>query len=446
MKRRSFLAAAAAAGALGSTFTTRSTAAAGDYKALVCVFLTGGNDGHNVLVPTDGAYADYSAARFDLALSKASLAALDGTSAGHTFGLHPSLTPLASLYNQHRLAFIANAGPLIQPVTAQQFLAHTAVVPPYLLSHSDQVAMQQGWGGDIDASGWAGRSLEALPTDLQNRLNAISLDSNRTLVLGRQSRTTFMSPNPNGMRYWGQADLATPSSYWSQAVNRMAQWQFANEYEEEYSNTFGGSVSDSTLITQAQLIVQAPQGNFESDDLAQRLRSIASLMPVFKSQGYRRQVFLVSWGSFDTHTGQRGSGTISQDTQLLALGKALSAFDQSNIASGLGAQVTTLMMSDFGRSLKPASGGGSDHAWGNHWMVMGGSVSGGQVVGQLPSLVLGGVDDLDRAGEGRFAPTIATDQVGATLMQWMGAPSAALPGLFPNLSNFTQSNLGFMQG
>lgn len=445
MKRRNFLGAAAAAGAIGSLSSLPGSAAAGDYKALVCVFLNGGNDGHNTLVPTDGAYSDYSASRGSaLRLAKDSLTPLQGSSAGHTWGLHPALAPLASIYNQQRLAFIANAGPLIQPTTAAQVLDHSVDIPPFLLSHSDQVAMQQGWMGDEDASGWAGRSLELFPSTLRHLLTAITMDNNRTLVLGKNSRVAFL--DHNGSRYWGQADLAQPQSAWSQTVNRMAQWQFANEYEAEYSRTFGGAVAESTLITQAFLQAQSPAGNFGSDDLSLRLRALASVLPVFKAQGFKRQVYLVNWGSFDTHAGQRGTGAQTQDAQFVTLANALSAWDTANQASGMGSDVTTLVMTDFGRTLKPASGGGTDHAWGNHWWVMGASVAGGQVVGQLPSLKLGGVDDWDRGKEGRFVPTISTDQVGATLMQWMGLQSDKLTTVFPNLANFTQKNLGFMAG
>jgi uncharacterized protein (DUF1501 family) len=447
MKRRSFLRAgsglamAGGAGLLGA-ISTPGAASVSDYRALVCVFLNGGCDGHNVLVPTDGAYTDYQNARTNLALPKSSLVNLAGASAGHTFGLHSALAPLAPLYNEQRLAFIANAGPLIRPTTAQEILGHTAALPPFLLSHSDQVAMVQGWRGDEDASGWAGRALELLPSDLRNALSAVTMDNNRTLVLGRQSRVSFL--NANGSRYWGRADLAQPSSYWSQAINRMAQWQFANEYQAEYSNTFGGAVRDSTLITQAFLQSQPPQANFGSDALATNLRALASIMPVFKSQGYKRQAFLINWGSFDTHTNQRGGDSGTQDAQLAIVGQALAAFDQANRAAGLSLDVTTIVMSDFGRTLKPASGGGSDHAWANHWWAMGGAVAGGQVIGQIPPLVLGGPQDYDRQGEGRFAPTLSTDQVGATLMQWMGLPQASQAEVFPDLVNFTQKNLGFM--
>jgi uncharacterized protein (DUF1501 family) len=452
MKRRDFLrlgasvpmvASVGTAGLFGAS-STPGHATATDYRALVCVFLNGGNDGNNVIIPTDGAYNDYSAGRYDLALAKNSLVALNGTSAGHTLGLHPALAPLASLYNQDRLAFIANAGPLLAPVTAAQVLDHVGNIPSFLLSHSDQVAMQQGWGGDEDASGWAGRSLEMLPAGLKNALSAVTMDNNRALVLGRQSRVSFMSPY--GARYWGQADLAQPSMAWTQTVNRMAQWQFTNEFEAEYSRTFGGAVEDSTLITQAMLLAQSPQAAFAGDELAVRLRSLAGVLPVFKSLGYKRQVFLVNWGTFDTHTGQRGSGTISQDTQLATLAAALAAFDQSNIASGVGQEVTTVVMSDFGRTLKPASGGGSDHSWGNNWWVMGGAVAGGQVYGQFPSFTLGGPDDFDRYGEGRWVPTIATDQVASTLMQWLGLPASSVLDAFPNLTHFPQNNLGFMAG
>lgn len=448
MKRRSLLAGAlpwaaslGGAGLLGA-LSLPGSAAASDYRALVVVFLTGGNDGHNTLVPTDGAYLDYNRARPDLALPKDSLVSQAGSSAGHSFGLHPALAPLAALYSQQRLAWIANVGALVQPATAQQVKDHAVELPPFLLSHSDQQGVTQGWMGDEDASGWAGRALELLPGSLKQPLPAVTFDSNRTLVLGRHSRVAFM--NSDGPRYWGNADLAHPEGYWAQSLNRMAQWQFANEYEAEYARSFGGSVAESTLFTQAFLKASAPQATFEGNQLATNLRSLASVLPVFKSMGYRRQVFLLNWGSFDTHTGQKGSGATTQDAQLATLAKALAAFDQANQAAGLNRDVTTLTMTEFGRTLRPASGGGSDHAWGNHWFAMGGAVAGGQVLGQLPALVLGGPDDADPQRGGRLVPTTSVDQVGATVMQWLGLSAASLPDVFPNLKNFSQHSLNLL--
>ncbi|MRX08246.1 DUF1501 domain-containing protein [Pseudoduganella sp. FT25W] len=418
-------------------------AANADYRAVICLFLNGGNDGNNTLVPLDGAFGDYASARPELALAKDSLAKLNGSSAGHTFGLHPALAPLATLYNQGRLAWIANAGPLVKPATAQQVLQQAVQVPSFLLSHSDQTMWQQGWMGDADGSGWAGRSLEYFPTSLRNSINAVTMSNDRTLVLGRNSPVSFLSGGD--ARYWGAGDLAQPQAPATQAMNRMAKWQFSNQYEAEYAATFGRSVSDSTLFTQAALLAKAPAADFADNPLANNLKKLASLLPVFKSLGYKRQVFMVQWGEFDTHTAQRGGGATSQDTQLDVMARALAAFDKANLAAGMDQNVVTLMMSDFGRTLRQASGGGTDHAWGNHWFAMGGPVAGGQVLGTFPALVPGGVDDMDKDKAGRWVPTTSTDQIGASVMQWMGLAPGDITSAFPHLANFTQKTLGFLR-
>ncbi|MCA1856702.1 DUF1501 domain-containing protein [Massilia oculi] len=448
MDRRHFLRFAGAApvvSMLGASSLLESApahAAGDDYRALVVVFLSGGNDGLNSLVPTDGAYNDYAGARPELAITKSVLATLSGASGGHTYGMHPALAPLAPLYNSGRLAWIANVGPLVAPATARQVIERSVPVPSFLLSHSDQIMWQQGWLGDSDASGWAGRALELLPTALRNQANAVTMNTDRTLVLGRNSPVSFLSPGES--RYWGQADLAQPQAPAAQALNRMARWQFSNRYQAEYASTLGRSVSESTLFTQIALAAREPAGNFGGDDLSRALRKLSSLMPVFKQRGFKRQVFLVQWGGFDTHAIQRGTGPTSQDAQLAILGRAMQAFDQANIAAGLDQNVVSLTMSDFGRTLRQASGGGSDHAWGNHWFAMGGPVRGCQVVGTLPSLTLGGPDDADPNGGGRFVPTISTDQVGATLMQWLGLPASDFHNVFPNLANFSQKTINLL--
>ena len=417
-----------------------------DYRALVVLFLSGGNDGNNLLVPTDAMYNDYQQARANLALPKASLAALPGSAAGHTFGLHSALAPLVPLYSQQRLAFIANAGPLVQPTTAQQARTSSVPLPPFLLSHSDQVAIQQGWTVRDDSSGWAGRGLELLASPLRNPLSAVTMDNRLTLVLGKRSAVSFMPENPP--RYWGPADLARPQDEAAQSINRMAQWQFNNAYEAEYARTFGAALADATRITQVLETAKAPSADFGNDSggsIGKRLRVLASALPVFKAQGYKRQVFLVSWGQFDTHTNQRGADANTQDSQYLALAKALAAFDETNRASGIDMNVVTLMMSDFGRTVRPGSGGGSEHAWGNHWFAMGGPVAGGNVIGSFPSPQLGGPDDGDLGNNGRHVPTIATDQVGATVMNWLGLPSSAYIDVFPDLVNFQQKTIPLLR-
>jgi uncharacterized protein (DUF1501 family) len=450
--RRHFLASAAALTGLGAgslmlgASPSRSQAAEEAYKALVVVFLTGGNDGHNTLVPTDGMYSDYQSARANLALLKSSLTNLPGTAAGHTFGLHPGLSPLAPLYTQQRLAFVANVGPLVVPATAAQVRANAVAVPPFLLSHSDQVAMQQGWTGNDDLSGWGGRSLELLPSTLRHGLSAVTADNDRTLVLGKSTPVSFFGGD--GPRYWGWADLAHPERANVQALSRMARWQSNNAYEQEYARTFGLALADSTVFTQAIMQSKVPAGDFGTDgngNLGEKLRRIATVLPFFKAQGYRRQIFLVNWGQLDTHANQRGGGSTTQDTQMSHLAKALAAFDSANRASGLDMNVVTAVMSDFGRTVRPGSGGGSEHAWGNHLFAIGGPVAGGTVLGTFPSPVLGGPDDGDYMNNGRHVPSTSTDQFAASLMLWMGLEPARLDEAFPNLVNFRQKSIPLLR-
>jgi uncharacterized protein (DUF1501 family) len=206
---------------------TPAAASGGDYRALVVLFLNGGNDGHNCLVPTDGAYADYQGARRELALRQSSLLPLAGSSAGHTFGVHPALAPLAPLYDAGRLAWIVNTGPLIVPATARQVLDASVEVPHHLLSHSDQVAIQQGWGAAEDPSGWAGRLLEELPEALRHRRAACTLGNHRTLVQGRRTPVSEVSVDPDGARYFGRVDASDPAEVWTRELTRLAQLQAA---------------------------------------------------------------------------------------------------------------------------------------------------------------------------------------------------------------------------
>ncbi|MES2902072.1 MAG: DUF1501 domain-containing protein [Pseudomonadota bacterium] len=437
MNRRHFLRLAGALPAL--SLLNSAEAAASDYRALVVLHLNGGNDGHNCLVPTDGAYDDYARARPGLALPKASLVPLAGSSAGHSFGMHPALASMAALYDRGRLAWIANTGALVAPASARQVMEHSVALPSFLLSHSDQTLWHQGWLGDADLSGWAGRALELLPGSLRHDLNAVSMSSERTLVQGRKSGVAFLSAGTS--RHWGPADLAQPDTAATQTLHQMARWQFANHYEAEYAASFRRALNESTAFTQVALGAPAPSGAFADDRLAQCLRKLATMLPRFKDMGYRRQVFLVHWGNFDTHTYQRGANPNSQDAQLLVAAKALAAFDSSIQSAGLDQNVVTLSTSDFGRTLSPASGGGSDHAWGNHWFALGGPVAGGQVLGTFPTLVAGGPDDCDGNQGGRFVPTTSSDQVGASVMQWLGLPDSGLLSAFPHLANFKNKTL-----
>lgn len=442
MNRRHFLGATGAAGLAGAFGTQwlMAPAAANDYRALIVIDLAGGNDGHNMLIPTDGAYSDYERARTSvLALPKDSLVRLDGSAAGHTFAVHTAMTHVAKLYNQKKLAFLSNVGALIEPATAEQVKNNSVRLPIGLFSHNDQAAFVQG--ATDDTSGWAGRSLESLSSASRHRAAAVALSNNRTLVQGRKSSVSIVTNGGNA--WWGQSNLTRDEDVITQSVKRMSRWQFGNDYERIYANSMYDSVTDSVMFAQAREMTAKPAADFGTGWFPGQLEFAARILPVMPSFGMKRQVFFLTHGGFDTHTGQRGTGQDSQDTGLAALDKALGALDQTLGATGMRDKVMVLVMTEFGRTLRPGSGGGSEHAWGTHWMVMGPDVIGGTVHGRFTPLITNSADDID--GEGRYVPDYSADQVGATLMQWLGLGSDKVITVFPNLMNFKDRTVPFLR-
>lgn len=429
--------------ALGGSLSFPSLVNAADYKVLLVIHLDGGNDGHNVLVPTDGAYKDYETSRTAvLALPKDSLVTLNGITAGHSFGLHPALKEVASLYNQQRFSFISNVGALIEPTTKESVLNNQVRLPVGLFSHNDQAGFVQG--AVEDTTGWAGRGLELFNAGLRHPCAAIASGNNKTLVQGRNTAVSYLLGEGN--KGWGSANLLMPNSAATQSLNRMGKWQSENLYEASYMRTMATALSDTELFARANQYAAQPSQDFGSSELGQTTRYVASLLPVFKSMGLRRQVIQINFGGFDTHTKQRGTGRTSQDSLLATLSKVLSALDASNRENGLSQDVLTMVGTEFGRTLRPGSGEGSEHAWGTHWMLMGDAAKGGQVHGQFPSLVLGSLDDSDPNKNGRTVPYFSTDQVGATLMTWMGLTPDRYDEVFPNLKNFKLKTLPVLWG
>lgn len=415
-----------------------------DYRALIVIDLAGGNDGHNLLIPTDGAYADYERARTSvLALPKDSLIALDGVSAGHRFAVHPAMKHLARLYNEERLSFIGNVGALIEPATAEKVLNHQVRLPVGLLSHSDQAGFVQG--AFEDTSGWAGRALESLDAALRHPSAAVAVGGNRTLVQGRFSPVSMALSRGNA--WWGKSQLTNDNSYLTESLKRMARWQFTNDYERIYTDTLKRSIDDAVMFAKAVDKTQPPQADFGSGWFADQLKFVAQVLPVMPSFGMKRQVFFLTHGGFDTHANQRGtgSGSPTQDELLAQLDAALGGLDHSLRASRMDEQSLVLVMTEFGRTLRPGSGGGSEHAWGTHWILMGPKAIGKTVHGRFPDLIPGGPDDGDVDKNGRFVPDISADQVGASLMQWMGLSQEQFLSVFPNLKNFPKHTLPMLR-
>lgn len=454
--RRDFLKklslAAGAGVGVGSGLYSLNSFSAGltGYKALIVIHLNGGNDANDMIVPMDAAFSDYEKSRPSIAVKRAALTQLSGTHLGHSMGLNSAMSPLTNVFNSGRLAFLVNAGALIKPTTVTEVLNGKATLPPFLYSHPEQSQFLQGWMGDEDPSGWAGRAIEAMGGGNTFKAPLISLrTSNNTLVLGQKSR--MVNADTGNSRNLGSADLTDPNNRWTQILESLTRLQSATTVEAEYARTFRGAFLDTRELAIASRSATEPAASFKDTEIGRRLRFFAQTLPYYKASGSTRQVYFTEWGSFDTHANQRNtantSGNDDQDTQLMQLADAMAAFDQAMSAAGMSNEVAVFVTSEFNRTLDPAAGNGSDHAWGSHWMVMGGRVNGAKMYGdKFPSLVLGGVDDAHDGKRGYWVPQMSSDQVAADLLMWLGLSENQLTEVMPNLKNFAKKNVGFMNG
>ena len=449
--RRHFLrqAACAALGASGLVNTlwdlrrinaaTVASGTPGDYKALVCLFLYGGNDGNNLLVPTDPAdYAAYSAARQDLALPLASLLPITPrTGDGRAYGLHPSLVEFQTLFAAQKLALVTNVGTLVAPVTRADFLKNTAALPPQLFSHADQsVQWQTSWSDAPPRSGWGGRVADLLASanaNAQISMN-ISVAGNNLFETGATVQAYGVSPEGITSLAGYNGTIAENARY--AAVQSLLTQSHDNLLEKQFGRVTKTAIKNNAVLA-AVLAETAPLATvFPTTGLGAQLDMIAKLISVRGTLGMQRQVFFCSLGGYDTH----GDQLSDQANLFVELSQAMSAFHAATVELGVESQVTTFTSSDFGRTL-PSNGAGSDHGWGSHHLVLGGAVGGGNLYGTFPTLVVNGPDD---TGEGRWIPTTSVDEYAATLATWFGVGGADLSTVLPNIGRFATPNLGFM--
>ncbi|HEY9102961.1 DUF1501 domain-containing protein [Chitinimonas sp.] len=442
ISRRQFLKSSAALALLEQISRLDALAAplaGSDYRALVCVFLFGGNDSNNTIVPTDASgYADYLKARGNpatggLGLAQSSLIALPGVN----YGLHPGLAPLLPIWNAGHLAMQFNVGTLNRPISKAEY-ANAANRPESLFSHSDQQAQwQSAVSSGPSRSGWAGRIADLAGSNGALPL-IISTGGNNLFAVGNAT-TPLAIPANGGIGLNGFGSNPTGSPLFG-AMTQLRGLDAGNQLVQAAAGTMNRAIAASSALAPV-LTGTSPVASLfagQNNSVAQQLHQVARVIGARQTLGAGRQIFFVSHGGYDTHTDQLNR----QATLLGQLGTALKSFYDALNQLGALSQVTTFTQADFARTLKPASGGGSDHAWGAHHFVMGGSVKGG-TYGRFPSLVLGGADDV--TNEGRWLPTTAVQQYGATLASWLGVQATDLPKVFPNIAAFPQANLGFMR-
>jgi uncharacterized protein (DUF1501 family) len=434
-----------------SALAAGQSAAAGDYKALVCIFLFGGIDMNNVVIPYD-TYADYVKVRptTGIGIPQANLLQIQPPSAaGLKYGFNPSLSPeagnaaltpgLLPLWQQGKLAVLCNVGTLVQPITRSQYLAGNVVGarPDNLFSHSDQ---QEQWQSSTSANtkatqltGWGGRIADST-ADLNGTNSFPMIVSTGGITLFTTGRTTTPLVPSNGLRGFS-SNINNDARY--QAMRQLMTADRNLTLVDSASETMTSAIDNTALFNSATAAgsVTTP---FPATSLGNQLRTVANAIKARALLGVSRQIFFVSYGGWDTHNNEIGV----HNNQLPQVAQAMYAFYKATEEIGVANDVTAFTLSDFSRTFQPASGGGTDHAWGSHHLILGGSVKGGDFYGKFPNLALSGPDD--SSSEGRWIPTTSVDQYAATLAQWYGLSASDMSLVFPNLDRFVTPNLGFL--
>ncbi len=451
--RRAFLKTTATMGVAGAAAPFVTTLAAigeaaaaisTDYKALVCVFLYGGNDYANTLTPYDQAsYDAYARLRPALAYSRTVLDATALTpttplAGGRQYALAPALAPLLPVFNAGKMAAVLNVGTLAQPTTKAQYAARSVALPPKLFSHNDQQSYWQSSSPEGAASGWGGRIGDLLASgNGQSQLTCVNASGNAVFVSGRTS-IPYSVTSSGPILLSGNSSLFSSATA-STALKSLMTGGRANIFENEHSKVSKRSLDTGALVTSSLAAAPAfttvyPAGN----SLADQLKIVARMISVSSELGAKRQVFFVSLGGFDLH-----DNLVAQHPVLLAnVANAMRAFYDHTVELGVSDKVTTFTGSDFGRTLVPNTDG-SDHGWGSMHFVMGGAVKGKNIYGKPPEIANNGADDV---GQGRLLPGIAVDQYASTLATWFGVSSGDMSTVLPNIGNYSPStwNVGFI--
>ena len=429
--------------------------AASDYRALVCVFLNGGNDGNNMFLSLDQ-YSTYATARdaAQLSIPQASFLPVSPVSGG-SYGFHPNMPEMQALFNQGKVAVLCNNGPLVEPLTRTTYQNGTGKKPLQLFSHSDQVGLfQTSIANVVSQTGWGGRladrtaSLNGLAT-FPNNVSIAGVNLFLTGVDTRQLAVADSNTSLANVLILNNAPGATTAEINSRLTSFNELRTFDNNFKliKAASDTRSSSMQTDAALSSVNPTLATV---FPNTTLGRQLKQVALLIKACNDPtagiNMKRQIFFTQLGGFDTHSAQLGG----QGGLLTQVSQAINAFYSATTELGFQDKVTLFTMSDFSRTLQPSGSGaaavGSDHAWGNHHLIVGGSVLGHTLYGTYPTLAPGGPDDTDGGSSprGRWIPTTSVEQYAATLATWYGLSSADLTAVFPLIGRFPTSNLGFL--
>ena len=415
-----------------------ATAAAGGYKALVCVLLSGGNDSYNMLVPTEQThYRTYQTTRSNLAIPRNDLLNLHSPHTGTgNFGIHPGMSEVKSLFDQEKIAFISNVGTLVEPTTRDQFYSGNHPLPLGLMSHADQIQQwQTGLPHQRSGTGWGGRVAELVQSMNSNQKISMNISLSETNVFQQGNEILEYAISP-----YGTTGIYGDDSTWDldilqhAAMNKMLDQQYQDIYKQTYVNTIKTSLSATREFQDTMNNAPELVSEFSDNYLSRSFQMIARVISAQADLGFERQIFFVNFGGWDHHDAVLDS----QAEMLPILSRALGEFQTALGEINKEQEVTTFTISDFARTLT-SNGDGTDHAWGGHTIVMGGDVKGGRIYGDYPSLELQNPLDL---GNGIMIPTTSADQYFAELALWFGVSRSDAMDIFPYLHNFYNPQSG----
>ncbi len=412
-----------------------------DYRALVCVFLFGGNDSFNMLVPnTSAEYQAYANSRQNLAIAQADLLPImQASQPTPDFGLHPSMGAVKGLFDAGDAAFVTNVGPLVQATTKDDYFNGSVILPPQLFSHNDQQDQWTTLRGNVQSkTGWAGRMADLIRAGVSEQQMATNASLFGASLFQSADETVAYVMGPAGPIQFEGFSTDPESILFQQreAFRRIVDAQYTSVYERGFAEVQRRAIDAADVVTAA--IGSAPPVNavFPQSQLGTQLQTVARLIAVRDQLQMKRQIFFVATGGFDTHDNQLND----QPGLLGGISDAIGAFHAATVELGVENSVTTFTQSDFARTLT-SNGDGTDHAWGGNQLVVGGAVNGRELYGSYPLLAIDGPEDVSG---GRMIPSTSADQYAATLAKWFGIQDADLDVVAPNLVNFAERDLGFM--